>query len=267
MPQKINDFIFPHLCQKSSFILAVSLSDTHTHTHTHTHCTLLKLHRFFRLIGCRHQPKADSCFLKQLSQQLLTVISVHLHTPSSPQTTVFISYHQDKQVTHESKRAVWSGEAKWCRNCSLTVTACFISAVTYSPNGPMGTPAVTLVLMASVLHYGWRCSGAAHVLTWSFQSGKSSDPPVKSSVIWGRHRHKLVGLKVKIGSVMTGHLLCIYRIPATTRKKITFQIRKKKQLFLISSNYKSKGPLTVFLPFSSSSLLFIQTLEFYLDFV
>ena len=37
MPQKINDFIFPHLCQKSSFILAVSLSDTHTHTHTHTH--------------------------------------------------------------------------------------------------------------------------------------------------------------------------------------------------------------------------------------
>ena len=31
MLQKIIDFIFPHLCQKSSFILAVSLSDTHTH--------------------------------------------------------------------------------------------------------------------------------------------------------------------------------------------------------------------------------------------
>ena len=114
---------FSHIhIKKSWFMSAVSPSNTHTHT---------RLHRFLRLIGCcRPELKGDSCFLRQLSQQLLlTVIALHLHTPSSkPVRVCFLSPRQ----TSHAWGGGWGGGAQWCRSCFLTpacLHSCFISAV------------------------------------------------------------------------------------------------------------------------------------------
>lgn len=82
---EINGFIFSPACQSVIIFSTLSLSYTHRHTHQPPH---IQLHWFSRLTGCGPELKGDSCFLRQLSQQLLSVIALHRNTPSSPQTSL-----------------------------------------------------------------------------------------------------------------------------------------------------------------------------------
>lgn len=118
---------------KSHRLYQQLLSQTHTHNPAGRHtASLLEPHRFAWLISCRPELKGDSCFLRQLSQQLLTVIAVHLHNPRPPSSNrpVFISHHRNKQVTHERGRG--QVMQKLLPDC-LCLFSCFISAVTFPP--------------------------------------------------------------------------------------------------------------------------------------
>lgn len=101
-------------CRNKCLHLPTSMTESHhlfsSYSQTHmqpSQCHTASCWSFIDssgLIGRGSQLRGDSGFHGELSQQLLTVIAVHLHTPSSHQNQcVFTSYHRDKQVTHETE--------------------------------------------------------------------------------------------------------------------------------------------------------------------